>query len=510
MKQLIKKRLGKKSNRGIYLQDRELKNTLFNIGKNFKYIIDTKNNKILIIPSEDETNNTVSKRQIKDEVKPVIDIRAKDALSIFKDVDYLQISMFEDEIIIEGFEKTTSNSISSSEASKIKQKSVKDITHLLSVKRKAVISIPKIELAKVVGENTNYTISRLSECISETIDGINTHNLVDLKEILSVPLSVVSLFSGAGVMDKGFVDNGYDIIFALDFEEDACKTYRYNIGNHIVHEDITKLDKNAIPKASIIIGGSPCQGFSNSNRVTNFLDNPKNLLVKEFIKTVQSNDACKVFVLENVPQLLTAGDGKFLQEIKDSLSDFQISEGVLCSADFGSAQKRSRAIVIGSKIGKIDLPKPIYKIYKTVREAFAGIHDGLANQNDFSKPSDSTIERMSYVPPGGNVLNIPEAIRPKGVHSSSYKRLEWDKPSITITNVRKSNITHPEYNRSLSVRECARLFGLSDDYVFLGKLDSKQQQIANAVPYELSYAVAKHIKKAILKYYVTQQGQLCY
>jgi DNA (cytosine-5)-methyltransferase 1 len=494
---LIKRRIGKNSNRGIYIQDKELRNTNFQVGGNFKYVVDVNNNKIVILPTNEKAKNTVSKRLTKDGLKPIIDIRSKDALNSFQGMDYLQISIFEDSITVEGFVNDKENDINSCNVNK--SKCVKDITQLIKVKKKVSTSIPKILLSKAVGSPNEFNYNQVFEQLSLNVD---TDNIISLKSAfnnLKIPLSVVSLFSGAGVLDKGFIDNGFDVVFAVDIDEGACQTYKHNIGNHIINEDITKINKKELPKASIVIGGSPCQGFSNGNRRTNYLDNPKNLLVKEFIDTVKANDECKVFVLENVPQLLTTGDGAFIREIENELKDFEISKGVLCSADYGTAQKRHRAIVVGSKLGKIELPKPFVTAYKTVREAFKGLSANIPNQNDYSKPTSLTKERMSHVPPGGNINNIPLHIKPKGGHSCSYKRLEWDKTSITIMNPRKNNITHPSLNRSLSVRECARLFGLSDSFIFKGTLSSMQQQIANAVPYNLSYAIAKSIKKFVMR-----------
>ncbi|RUT64062.1 hypothetical protein C1149_00455 [Clostridium botulinum] len=118
----------------------------------------------------------------------------------------------------------------------------------------------------------------------------------------------------------------------------------------MLHEDISKVSNN-IPHATVLIGGSPCQGFSNSNRVSNYLDNPKNLLVREYIKAVKSSQPY-IFVLENVPQIISAGKGKFLEEIKNELYDYEITSTILNAVHFGVAQERRRAVIIGSKIGK--------------------------------------------------------------------------------------------------------------------------------------------------------------
>jgi len=88
------------------------------------------------------------------------------------------------------------------------------------------------------------------------------------------------------------------------------------------------------------------------------------------------------------------------------------------------------------------------------------------------------MERIKHVQQGGNVKDIPEEIRPKGQHSDMYKRLEWDKPSITIVNPRKAMLLHPTENRILSIRECCRLFSLPDNFIFKGSLSAMQESIA--------------------------------
>lgn len=505
IRMLLKKRIAKVWSRGIFLADKVLKDTVFQPGSHYKYVIDQKSKKVIILASDNERDNTVSRRKLKE--TPVIDVKNKEALTVFSGCDYLQVEIFGERVVVQGYTGVDSAPVQNLAQSTTQlisnRRKIVDIRDFMNVKQTAEVVLSKKSLRKAAGlqglEQMEFDLffgenSGISQSASSYINPA-------LKN-LTIPLQVASLFSGCGLLDTGFLNLGYDVVFALELNEDAVETYRHNIGHHIVHGDITTFDKQKIAKAPIMIAGTPCQGFSNANRYTNFLDNPNNLLVKEYIEAIKANENCKLFVLENVPRILTAGNGQFKDEIYDALSDFEITSGVISSADMLSPQARDRAIFIGSKIGKIDLPKPKVSSggYRTVREAFEGLHDGIANQLDISKAKDITLERIRSVPPGGNVHSIPAEIRPKGTHSDMYKRLEWDKPSITIVNPRKACILHPEEDRILSVRECARLFDVKDSFEFRGSLSSKQQQIANAVPVRLTSAIAEVIKSAIERF----------
>jgi DNA (cytosine-5)-methyltransferase 1 len=298
-------------------------------------------------------------------------------------------------------------------------------------------------------------------------------------------------------MDLGFIKQGFEIVWANDFEKAACDTYRKNIGEHIHHGDITKVQIHEIPDCDGVIGGSPCQGFSNANRQTNFLDNPKNFLVREFIRVVKGKNP-KFFVLENVPKLITAGDGMFLEEIKQELDEYHIEVKILNAADYGAAQKRKRAILIGCKDGIILHPEPTHLVHRTVGECFEGLQDDIPNQKDITKSKELAYKRMKYIPQGGNWKYVPKELWSESwgdsTHSNIHRRLHLNEPSTTLANFRKAYITHPTEDRILSVREAARIQGFPDDFVFDGTLSEKQQMVANAVPVELSEAIAKQIK----------------
>ncbi|XZH79251.1 DNA cytosine methyltransferase (plasmid) [Clostridium perfringens] len=500
---VIKKRtLNTKGNR-IYLQDSELAQTVFEPGKKYSCEFVSKSNSVLKIYIDDKGKRTVSKRKRKNFINPIIDIRTTNILEGFKAYNKLEVEIYENDIIIRGI------SLSNSEVSDSQEKcKVLDIKTKFKNKKELRISkqsINELFMKKASGGTIGIGYEQLSfDTMFSNIqaDSINISTNYNVKSVeqktedIKTALRLVSLCSGAGVLDKGFIDQGFEPKLSIELEKDMVETYKANLGEHVVQADLSQYDLSKIPDAEVLVAGTPCQDFSNANRVTGkVLDSPKNLLVRKVIEVAKSMPSLKVFVIENVPQLLTKGK-KFVEEIKESLFDFEITINKVNSADYGSAQKRERAIIIGSKIGKIGLKKPVLRLYKTVRQAFEGLHDGIPNQLDYSKSKPDTMKRMSFVPQGGNFKDIPEEYRGKGTHSNSYRRLAWDEPSITIANPRKSNLMPPEGNRMLSVRECARLFDLPDTFIFKGTLANKQQMIANAVPLSLSTAIAKIIKEA--------------
>lgn len=178
---------------------------------------------------------------------------------------------------------------------------------------------------------------------------------------------------------------------------------------------------------------------------------------------------------------------------------FDVSEQVVNAADFGAPQHRKRAIVIGSTIGRIELATPTLKVVNTVGKAFEGLSNNIPNQ-DPSKycmvSRKETVERMKYIPQGGNWESVPEHLRTKSKFSNFLRRLHLDKVAVSIVNIRKSLIIHPLFNRGLSIRECLRLFGFDDSFVCKGDLAGMQQMVCNSVPVALGKAIAKTVKKA--------------
>ncbi|MCS5337101.1 MULTISPECIES: DNA cytosine methyltransferase [Staphylococcaceae] len=166
-------------------------------------------------------------------------------------------------------------------------------------------------------------------------------------------MNVVSLFSGAGGMDLGFINKGFNIVWANDFDKDAVNTYSLNIGKHIFSGDITKIDikDHVKDKVDVVIGGFPCQGFSIANKNRGMHDK-RNFLYLELLKAIEVLKP-KFFVAENVKGLIGMNNGEVIKLI---ISDFEklgykVDYKLLNSADYGVPQKRERVIIIGNNIG---------------------------------------------------------------------------------------------------------------------------------------------------------------
>ncbi len=176
----------------------------------------------------------------------------------------------------------------------------------------------------------------------------------------SKKLKVVGLFSGCGGLDLGFIQAGFDVIWANDFNADAVKTYKKNIGNHIICGDITKIKSSEIPdNFDVLLGGFPCQGFSIANSKRN-MDDKRNFLYLEMLRIIKDKKP-KFFVAENVKGLLSMEKGRIIEMI---VSDFKkigykVDYKVLKASDYGVPQNRERVVIIGNRLG---LTNPFPKI----------------------------------------------------------------------------------------------------------------------------------------------------
>ena len=174
---------------------------------------------------------------------------------------------------------------------------------------------------------------------------------------------IISLFSGAGGMDLGFIQAGFDIIWANDFNADAVETYKKNLGDHIILGDISNIDSKLIKgkkyEIDLIIGGFPCQGFSIANK-NRSMEDSRNFLYLEMLRVINDKKP-KFFIAENVKGLLSMQNGKVIQMIKKDFEKigYKVDYKILNAAEYGIPQLRERIIIIGNRLG---LENPFPKI----------------------------------------------------------------------------------------------------------------------------------------------------
>jgi len=483
----------KKSLRGLtFTTDKEN-----SIGTKFRYVIDVKEKKILIIQDKNGTG-TVSRKKAGSRFKPLYDIRSKEVRELIADADYLEVTENGDNIVVYVCKKIK----------KTEKHLSKDIIKIQDI---LCLKTGEIVLSKASGESFSSYDTK-TYAIAEDV----LKNIISAEEIesetrkLETVYNVASLFSGAGLLDYAFIDPKFRFVYAVDFDKDAVITYRVNIGDHIVCMDIRDVDSDTIPDVDVVLGGACCQGYSNANRINQNTDagRAKRLLVEDFIRLTKEKRP-KVFCLENVPQILNREDGFYLNLILNGLSEYQITCKVIDDSEVGGYTKRKRAIIIGSLIGEIVLPDVKLEIKKTVYDALSKVDPSWFNYEDITNSSESTKAIMHLVPPGGNFRCIPESLHRFGpsTQSNTYRRLAWDEVSPTIINWRKCCMMPPEGDRILSVSEAAALMGLDKDFHILGSsISSRQQQVGNGVTQAIGKFIKHYILNALDAYSLSKKG----
>ena len=369
-------------------------------------------------------------------------------------------------------------------------------------------------------------------------------------ELLNNPMRyrLIDLFSGAGGMSLGFSElfgQPFQSVWANDFNQYCVDTYNENFGQHSVSGDIVELleqDQIKIPKADVVIGGPPCQGFSLLNK--NRENDPRKKLWRPFLEVVRRCGA-SIFVMENVPQLLGTFENGEIVGTAESLG-FNICQGKLIAADYGVPQTRTRAFIIGCSFTNPSILFPPRKSHfnpngngnhkqltfpfkggeylsklkkwRTVRDAISNLPspEGTEIRNlpppldlHFGRnPTELSRKRYRAIPNEGmNRFDLqriaPELtpkcwIRKKSGGTDLFGRLWWDKPSVTIRTEffkpEKGRYLHPKQHRPITHREAARFQSFPDSFKFLGSKIEIAKQIGNAVPPLLAARVADVVR----------------
>lgn len=313
---------------------------------------------------------------------------------------------------------------------------------------------------------------------------------------------LLSLFSGCGGLDLGFLQAGYDIVWANDYEHWSCQTYKRNFGDHIHEASIVDVDFSEVPDCDIMTGGFPCQDFSMIWKRKG-LGTDRGNLYKYFVHAVDVKRP-KIFIGENVKGLLSANKGKAIQQIVDDFEALGYTvKYQLCNfAKYGAPQLRERVVIVGVR-NDVDynFKFPDYTHddtnYYTAGQALKGV-EAVPFNNEHQNIKDSTAEKLKLIPEGKNFSAIPKDSPHyvKGMISHVYRRLDRNLPSTTIIAGGGGGTWgyHFEENRPLTNRERARLFGYPDDFIFEGSITEVRRQIGNSVPPIAAKVFAEHLK----------------
>lgn len=336
----------------------------------------------------------------------------------------------------------------------------------------------------------------------------------------------LDLFAGCGGMTRGLIDTRrFRPILAVESDPDAAETYGENFGHeHVVCSRIE--DVAEFPGVDVVVGGPPCQGFSQLNRTKKTVTSRR--LWREYSRAL-SIAKPRVFLMENVPGLLSSPEyAAFKQEAEGH--GYLVEETVLNVADYGVPQRRKRAIVIGTTFHAVPWAEPTHgkepgpgsnlQPWTTFEEAVRGLSlvpDGRAWHRP-RNPRPETIRRYQAVPEdGGNRFEMERNLDANGLgdlvppcwrkhrrgSSDVFGRLWWRRPATTIRTEffkpEKGRYLHPFEDRAITVREAARLMSFSDDFMLPEhqSMTTIGRQIGNAVPPLLVRSLALAVVEAL-------------
>ena len=350
-------------------------------------------------------------------------------------------------------------------------------------------------------------------------------NNLDLKKPLAV-----ELFCGCGGTSLGFEMAGFEIALGNDIHKPSILTFKYNHPKSAtILGDINKVKPNMIidaigsNKVDVLIAGVPCQGFSLNNRKRHSKDE-RNYLYVEFVRMIEALKP-RAIVLENVSGMKSAGNGEFIDLIKNDLSKasgMKVYSKMLCAADYGVPQNRNRLLFVGVKNHNFDFNEinkthgpDLSKKYISIKDAIGDLpslsageskdYYGVDPFSDYQKlmrrKSNNTLSNhVAPKHPIGTIEKIKNT-KPGEPMYERFKqriRLSWDiqSPTQVSGGIRPQfQFGHPSDSRGLTLRERCRLQSFPDHFIIQGGTVQGRVQTGNAVPPLLAKTVALAIKK---------------
>jgi len=347
--------------------------------------------------------------------------------------------------------------------------------------------------------------------------------------------SVIEFFAGAGGLSLGFARAGFRVEMAVDNRSAAVETHRWNLGAPARDLDLSA-GNLALPSATVIVGGPPCQGFSSAGQRKR--GDKRNTLVSRFASLVAQLRPA-MFVFENVEGFITAEGGSRVIELLEPLvvAGYRIHLRKVNAANFGVPQHRKRVIAIGALGWNPHFPEPTHTAYGAPGARLGGFHllptptlgEALANlplasevgpgepEDHYRVPLEGRdLERARMLRPGQTMKDLPEsywhdsyrrrafrrvmdgmATERRGGAPAGLRRLRLEEPSKAITGASRNEFVHPREDRCLTVRECARLQTFPDRFRFFGSASERMQLIGNAVPPLLASKIADAVLESL-------------
>ncbi|MHB8252945.1 MAG: DNA cytosine methyltransferase [Acidiferrobacter sp.] len=307
-------------------------------------------------------------------------------------------------------------------------------------------------------------------------------------------MRIVSLFSGAGGLDLGLKWAGHELVWANDIDPDAVATYQRNIGDHIVLGDITEIKSCDIPDCDVVVGGFPCQGFSQANMLR-FEDDERNHLYLEFLRIVRDKKP-KFFLAENVRGILSLAGGRAIAKIESDFAavGYRVAKRLFNVADYGVPQNRRRVIIAGTRS---DLPHSMDYQFPDVTHAQPSKAKSLG-----LKPWRTVKEGLVGIPEpskeDGLLNHVYSQYKITNRNFTGHRETDPNKPSPTI--LARGNgkggvcaIQHPRNHRRMSIREQAAIQTFPLDFEFVGRMNSCYRQVGNAVPVLFGRVLGEHL-----------------
>ncbi|MCT4660505.1 MAG: DNA cytosine methyltransferase [Tissierellales bacterium] len=327
-------------------------------------------------------------------------------------------------------------------------------------------------------------------------------------------MRLISIFSGAGGMDLGFEKAGFEIITANEYDKKIWETYEKNHNAKLIKGDIRKINSDEFPACDGIIGGPPCQSWSEAGSLKG-IDDQRGQLFYEYIRLINDKEPF-FFVAENVKGMLAKRHSEAVEKILEYFEKagpgYDVFIDTLNANDFNVPQDRKRVFYIGFRkdlnIEDFKFPVPITP-KPILKDAIWDLRDSAISSTEKNKTNgdNCTISNHEYFT--GSYSSI---------YMSRNRVRTWDEPSFTIQASGRQAPQHPQapvmekveknkrifvegkehLYRRLSIRECARIQTFPDDFKFYYEnLNDGYKMIGNAVPVELAYHVALSVKDAL-------------